>query len=150
MANSGMLSVPVTVHPCLQMLLEWRFMDFCPLLVAELQCAPTHAVCLSLHPSHSNPRTLRHCCLTALRHPIVILPPSSSVFNPPFPLTHSNPNPQDSAILLPDSITSSFDELLHQLRSLAPSGSHDSFDMGSLLHAVEEVKVGGSQGQGAG
>jgi hypothetical protein len=47
-------------------------------------------------------------------------------------------------VFLPDSLTSSLDELLATLRSLAPSGAtprHETFDMGSLLHAAEEPKV---------
>lgn len=44
-------------------------------------------------------------------------------------------------MFLPDSVTSSLDQLLATLRALAPSGRHPCFDMGSLLHAAEDAKV---------
>jgi hypothetical protein len=51
-------------------------------------------------------------------------------------------------VLLPDSVTASPDELLTHLRSLAPAGRHESFDMGSLLRATEDARVRGKGGPG--
>ncbi|KAI8472342.1 MAG: hypothetical protein J3K34DRAFT_414454 [Monoraphidium minutum] len=55
----------------------------------------------------------------------------------------------DSAVFLPDSVTSSPDELLAALRSLAPAGSFPVFDMASLLSAAEGARAEAARRGGA-